>query len=1037
MAVTFKNAECTRRVNSSPIFTPAAEAIEASQLTAFIQFCERATGRSICDSDKLYQLSIEDFRLFWKLFLLFSNLVWDGKAFPVCTSDNIETACFFPNIQLNYAENLLVCQTTADLERPAVTSHNASGVCEKLTRGELGRRVQAFAGLLRELHVNAGHPVVSILRNDAGSIVAALGCASVGAIFSSASAEMGIASLLSRFAQLNPLLLIVSSINMPGFGEDRLRELAQGLTSLKAIVVLDDCGLPSQFPVPIRRGSKSSLPRSESVTWRRYPFNHPLFVLFTSGTTGLPKCVIHGAGGTLLEHTKEHLLHGDLRAGDKLFFHTSTAWMMWNWQLSALASGAEIVLYDGPVVDPELLWRIVAEERVTVFGTSPPFLRMCQKAGYSPRRRELDLSALRAILSTGTILYEDQFYWTRNNVGAVPLQSISGGTDIVGCFVLGNPNLPVYAGEAQCRSFGLDVQALIRGKPSTDVAGELICAKPFPSRPLGFYGDSSGERFHAAYFAQHPEVWTHGDLIEITARAGARMHGRADGILKVRGIRIGPAEIYRVIAAFAEVQEAMVVEQSTPGEASDSRMVLLLVMNQGHSLDPRLRSRIRSTIARQASPGHVPAVIVDVPELPLTHSGKRSELAAREALNGNQVRNAGALRNPDCLQVISARVATHDASMTRATPSTGMEAGSLEEELTQMWESILRVSPIGPHDNFFETGGTSLLTAPLFQQIADRLGRRLPLSTILHAPTISSLAALLRENPNEPWGTLELLRPGETQRPLFIVPGLFGEPLGLLPLARQIETDRAVYGLRGRGLMNGEEPLDRVEEMANAHLTSLRSLQAHGPYSLLGFSMGGAVAVEIARLLMNAGECVAFLGLIDTRLTWACLGSRDRIAQAIRVPLRWPRALTLELRRTIRVFANELRGFQRSTGIPRDAQTLRVRAAGLRALKKYRPQPYGGPIIYFKASVPHPLQYDVRPLWSLVTRELTIRQVCGHHDDLMRAHVVELGRAVSAALVCAIEQLGSNDRCSELSGGRSRRILRYVNFRPDSSAKIA
>ena len=495
-----------------------------------------------------------------------------------------------------------------------------------------------------------------------------------------------------------------------------------------------------------------------------------------------------------------------------------------------------------------------------------------------------------------------------------------------------------------------------RGRVGLGSANWSAATRSRPGR-WGFHGDPTGERFHAAYFSPEPGVWTHGDLIEITERGTARMHGRSDGTMNVRGIRIGPAEMYRVLGSFAEIADAMAVEQPTPGNTEDSRMVLLVVTAPGHALDPPLRARIRTALAREASPAHVPAVIVDVPELPMTHSGKYSEVAATEALRGRESANNGALRNPSCLRAIADRVADHDAAAARTRDAA--PAGDVEQELSRIWEAVLG-DPAGPDDDFFECGGTSVLTAPLFQQIADRLGRRLPLSTILHAPTISSLAALLRDDLDHGWGTLELLRAGSSGRPLFVAPGLFGDPLLLRPLAERIDTDRAVYGLRGRGLMGDERPLETVEEMATEQIDGIRSLQPHGPYALLGYSLGGAVVVEIARRLLGDGEQVEFLGVVDTHSSWDCLDARGVAAQALRLPLRWPRALTADLPRT-------LRHVQRRIGVAPvaagDPQAARIQAAGRRAVDAYRLRAYPGSIVYFRAAIPSLLQVDTTAIW--------------------------------------------------------------------------
>ncbi|MEA2450849.1 MAG: acetoacetyl-CoA synthetase, partial [Thermoleophilaceae bacterium] len=747
----------------------------------------------------------------------------------------------------------------------------------------------------------------------------------------------------------------------------------------------DDGPVPPGIRVPVHR--LSEMAGGSSGAFERFPFNHPLFVMFTSGTTGRPKCIVHGAGGTLLEHVKEHRLHVDLRARDRLFFHTSAAWMMWNWQLSALACGVEIVLYDGPLSSPSTLWQIVSEGRVSVFGTSPPYLQLCEDSGYAPQG-ELELTDLRAVLSTGSILHDWQYDWVDENVGALPVQSISGGTDIVGCFVLGSPNLPVQRGWLQCRSLGMDVQAQ---------GGELVCRNPFPSRPLGLLGDDDGRRFHEAYFEQNPGVWTHGDLIEFDEHGHARMHGRSDGVINVHGLRIGPAEIYRAIGAVDEVAEAMAVEQ-------DERLVLLVVLRPGTELDGRLVVRIRREIARNASPLHVPELVVRVDQLPTTHSGKRSERAARDALCGAEWANVTALANPESLGAIRAAVEAASAAR-RAEPAL---EGPTAERLRAIWETVLGVAPLRDDDNFFDIGGTSLAALRLLEAIHQHMGLDLPLSILLDAPTIAQMAGVIDSPDARRSPSLVLLRKGDDDRPLFLVHSLFGDVLSMRPLALALSTDRAVYGLQARGLDAAEEPRASVEAMADAYVESIRSVQSAGPYALGGHSLGGLVAFEMARRLVGLGEEVAWLGMIDSDLHHSCLTPAERLRW-----LAWKsgdllRAARADPRGQIPRYARKvlLRAVPRAPlAAPERESTLpplmrRLENAGWEAFDAYCPAPYPGRATFFRVEFPREDMGDPLPVWRRVMEGgLTVEAVPGSHADVVaEPNVKVLAERISADL---------------------------------------
>jgi len=966
-----------------------------SQLAAFTRFCESSTGRELAAPAAMQAFSVADFRRFWSLFLDWSALLCHGAPQPVCTDDRCEDAIFFPHLMLNYAENLLRIDSPEAGARTALVAHHAFRPPTRLSRAELRERVLAVASHLRRMGVGPGDRVAAMAGNDAEAVVAGLATAAVGATFSCAAPDMGAPAVLSRFTQLAPKVLMADLVD---HGEpasvamaDRVGDVVRGLPSLTALIALDDGPVPPRSRLPVERLAELAYGRADAEDlggWTRFPFNHPLFVLFSSGTTGAPKCIVHGAGGTLLEHLKEHRLHVDLRPEDRLFFRTSTAWMMWNWQLSALAVGVPIVLHDGPIAGPDALWRVAAAEDVTVLGTSPAYLQLCQDSGYSPRT-EVALPHLRSVLSTGAVLHDWQYDWFREHVGRQPLQSISGGTDIVGCFVLGHPDLPVKRGWIQCRSLGLDVQAAPAGTPPGH-AGELVCRNPFPSRPLGFLGDR-GRGFHEAYFAANPAVWTHGDVIEFDADGGARVHGRSDGVLNINGVRIGPADIYRALRRVPEVREAVAVEQ----RASDgrSRVVLLLVLHEPAVLDGRLSVRIRREIVHHVAATHVPELVVRVHELPVTHNGKRSDRAVRDAVDGRPLVNAEALANPRSAEAIRQAVQHADRRRHELTAGPGRpDDASTEQKLRAIWEGVLGVAPLRPDDNFFDVGGTSLAAVRLFQAVHELLGVDLPLSTLVRAQTPLAMAAVIDSPPEERVPSVVRLRTGNGARPLFFIHSVSGDVLQLRTLALGLVTDRPVYGIQARGVDPGNEPHDRVEEMAESYTQTIRSLQPEGPYALAGHSFGGLAAFETAVQLERLGESVEFLGLIDTCVDHRCLarGARARFVAAR--PFRCLGALArLGKGRRVELIRGALTGPTGWREPSAPAPTLppllrRVESVNRRALARYRPGDYyGGSVSFFCAEVRGARTCDPLPVWRRVVKGgLSVTSIPGDHTDVIR-----------------------------------------------------
>ena len=565
-------------------------------------------------------------------------------------------ARWFPSARLNYAENLL--RHTGD--DPALVFRAEDGRREVWSRDRLRAEVARVAAGLRADGVGPGDRVAGLMPNIPETVAAMLGAAMVGAVWSSCSPDFGPRGVMDRLGQIAPRVLFTARGYLYG-GETfttgaTVKKLRGELPDLARVVTVP-YPFPDTDPVDGTTAWDAYGDAAAEPEFVRLPFDHPLFIMFSSGTTGLPKCMVHGAGGTLLQHLKEHQLHCDLRPGDRLFYFTTCGWMMWNWLVSGLATGAVLVLYDGhPLKPAQALWDMAAQERITVFGTSARWISACAKRGLEPGRGR-DLGALRAVLSTGSPLAPESFDYVYGAVkGDLQLSSISGGTDIISCFALGCPILPVRRGELQCRGLGMKVEVWDeQGRSVRDTKGELVCTAAFPSMPTGFWNDPDGSRYHQAYFARFPGVWCHGDFAEITPAGGMIIHGRSDTVLNPGGVRIGTAEIYRVVEGLDEVVESLAVGRPRNG---DVQVVLFAVLREGLEMTPELARTIKETIRREASPRHAPAVVLAAPALPRTRSGKIMEKAVSRILAGQDVDNIGAVANPDALEYFRKIAAT-------------------------------------------------------------------------------------------------------------------------------------------------------------------------------------------------------------------------------------------------------------------------------------------------------------------------------------------------------------------------------------------
>jgi acetoacetyl-CoA synthetase len=647
-----------------PLWTPDPARSAHTTLAAFSTWLSARVGRPLADFDALHQYSTGDSGEFWSALWDFAEVAGDkGEPPYLVDGDKMPGAAFFPGARLNFAENLLKHHGKGD----AVVFWGEDKVRRRLTwdvlRADVGRASRAFAAA----GTGVGDRVAGILPNMPEGITCMLGAATIGAVWSSCSPDFGVQGVLDRFGQIEPKVLVAcdgyyyngKAIDI----SEKLAQIAAQLPSVREIVVVPYLG--QEKTVVQRLGSTLAHTERRAVTWdnavrslsdaplkfERLPFSHPLYVLYSSGTTGMPKCIVHSAGGILLKHLCEQQLHADVKAGDRLFYFTTLGWMMWNWLASGLASGATLLLYDGSPFHPSgnILWDYAQAERCTHFGTSAKYIDALKKAGLTPAETH-ELSSLRALLSTGSPLAPESFDYVYETIAPdLHLASISGGTDICGCFVLGVPTKPVWRGEIQGPALGLRVDVTDEnGTPIERGKGELVCIKPFPSMPVGFWNDPTGEKYRAAYFSRFENVWHHGDFAEWTEHGGMIIHGRSDATLNPGGVRIGTAEIYRQVEQLEEVQEAIVIGQEWD---NDVRVVLFVVLKPGQTLDGALSDRIKQKIRSGASPRHVPARIVQVVDIPRTKSGKITELAVRDVVHGREVRNKEALANPEALEL--------------------------------------------------------------------------------------------------------------------------------------------------------------------------------------------------------------------------------------------------------------------------------------------------------------------------------------------------------------------------------------------------
>ncbi len=634
------------------LWSPPPERAARSHMARFLAQVNRDHGVGARTYDELHAWSVREIPAFWEAVWRYAEVRSSAPWEAVLENPTMPGAQWFRGARLNFAENLLRYRD----DRVALIFVGEGGAAAgQVTYRELYGQVARLAAYLRGLGVGPGDRVAGFMPNRIEAVVAMLAAASLGAIWSSCSPDFGFKGVMDRFGQIEPKVLITADGYFYGgkvFSSlPRVAEVAREIPSIGAVLVVPFVSAaPDLSGVPRAVAWAEALANGATeIEFAQLPFEHPLYIMYSSGTTGVPKCIVHGAGGTLLQHAKELLLHTDLHRDDTIFYFTTCGWMMWNWLVSALFAGSKLVLFDGNPAHPDLnaLWKMAQDQRVTVFGTSAKFISLCEKAELHPGR-DFDLGPLRAVLSTGSPLAYESFEWVYREVNPdLQLASICGGTDIISCFILGSPLDPVYAGEIQRPGLGMKVEAWNDdGRPVTGEKGELVCTEPFPSMPVGFWNDPGNEKYLEAYFRHYPGVWRHGDYIEITERGGIVVYGRSDATLNPGGVRIGTAEIYRQVEGVEEVLDSLVIGQ--PWE-DDVRVILFVVLRPGRTLDAALTGRIKTLIRTNCTPRHVPAKVLQVADIPRTLNGKKVELAVLKAIQGQEVKNLDALANPQAV----------------------------------------------------------------------------------------------------------------------------------------------------------------------------------------------------------------------------------------------------------------------------------------------------------------------------------------------------------------------------------------------------